>query len=403
MNIPNKNQFVTSLISLFIFSENVLKIDFLDFLWQEYCKMSVLSGFHALLKPVSIKAFFKGLFNRPLVGIDLGYHTIKILQFKNKHLDLAAFGSYVLPEEAIVEPNKRDEYVISALGILVDQLHLKQKEVAICLPSKYVTMKKIELPLLKESELLSALFTEAEQYIPYDLQEVNLSYQILDKGEESEKMQVLIAAAKKDVIEKHVNILKEAGLIPYVMDVENFALANAYEICYGKTDTPIAVVDLGASRIKILVLIENIPVFSREVSTGGVYLTRQIQIRLNLSFNEAEKAKIEGSSDETVEGIIRDIFISVINEWVNEIKTALDFFENNSGTKINKIFICGGSSRIKGLSEVLAKYLKKEIYNFNVFGKVKYNPNLFDPAYLDYFNPQAPVAFGLALRTKVEK
>ncbi|MDL1970561.1 MAG: pilus assembly protein PilM [Candidatus Desulfofervidaceae bacterium] len=366
--------------------------------------MDIFSGFRTLLKPVSVNAFLKGLFNRPLVGVDLGYHTIKVLRFKNKQLELADFGTYVLPEEAITEPDKRDEYLISALGILVDQLQLKQKEVAVCLPSKYVIMKKIELPPMKESELVSALFTEAEQYIPYDLKEVNLSYQVLMKqGEEKEKIQILIAAAKKDVIEKHVNLLKEAGLIPYVMDVENLALANAYEVCYGKTETPIALVDIGASSIKILVLMDSIPVFSREVSTGGLYLTRQIQTRLNLSFTEAERIKIEGSSDETVNGIVRDILVFVTTEWVNEIKTALDFFEGNSGTKINKIFVCGGSSRIKKLNEVLAKYLKKEIYDFNIFGNVKYNPNLFDPAYLDYFNPQAPVAFGLALRTKVEK
>lgn len=360
--------------------------------------MDIFAGFRTLLKPVSIK----GLFNKPLVGLDLGYHTIKVLRFKNKQLDLADFGTYVLPEEAIAAPNKRDEYVISALGILIDQLQLKQKEVAICLPSKYVAMKKIELPPMKESELVSALFTEAEQYIPYDLQEVNLSYQILeDQGEETEKKQILIAAAKKDVIETQVNILKEVGLIPYVMDVETFALANAYEVCYGKTETQVALVDIGGSSIKIVVLVDNIPVFSREVSTGGIYLTRQIQKRLNLSFYEAEKVKIEGSSDATVRGIIRDIFISVTHEWINEIKTALDFFESDSARKINKIFICGGAS--KGLDKVLAKYLKKEVYNFNVFGKVKYAPKLFDAAYLDYFNPQAAVVFGLALRSRVEK
>ena len=367
--------------------------------------MSILAGLQALLKPISLKAFLKGFTNRPLLGIDLGQHTIKLLQLKLKNLQISTFGSYILPPEAMTEGEKRDEYLLTALDGLLRQLKIKKKEVALCLPSKYVIIKKIELPRMeKKEEIASAVFREAEQYIPYELEDVNISYQVVsEEAEKLDRMEVLLVSAKKDIINHQVALINEVGLIPYVIDVENFALVNAYEACYGKTPGPLAIIDVGASKINIVVVENNIPIFNREVPIGGIYLTKKIQANLNIDYEEAEKIKIEGTSDKRLLSALKEVFVAVTQEWLQEITAALNFFESSAKTKINEIFLCGGSSRIEGFSEILEKSLKKKVHNFNPFNTLRYDSTHFDPAYLEYYNSQIPIAFGLALRTMVER
>ncbi|HDD35175.1 MAG TPA: type IV pilus assembly protein PilM [Candidatus Desulfofervidus auxilii] len=362
--------------------------------------MRVFNSWRALLKPISLTTLFKAFSKKSLLGIDLGRHTIKIVRLGQKG-ELLDFGTHIMPFEGWAD-DKRDEYTLLALKALKEQLKLKQKEVAISLPAKHVITKKIELPAMKKEELNKAILVEAEQYIPYNLDEVNLSYEVLSENGEKRHIEVLIAAARKEIVERYIAILTEAGFIPCVLDVENFALANAYEICYGKNEEPVALIDIGASKISILVLINNVPVFAREVPSGGIYLTRKIQEKLKIELEEAEKIKIESTPDENLLESLKEALVEVTNEWLQEIKTALEFFEQNAGTKIEGAILCGGSSRIVGFQEALARYLQKEVYGFNLFGKIHYNVNRFDPAYLQYWNLQAPIAFGLALRDKVE-
>ena len=369
-------------------------------------KMSILAGLQTLLKPISLKAFLKGFTNHPLLGIDLGQHTIKLLQLKLKNLQISTFGSYTLPPEAITaEGDKRDEYILTALDALLRQLKINQKEVALCLPSKSVIIKKIELPRMeKKEEITSAVFREAEQYIPYELEDVNINYQVVsEEAEKSDRMEVLLVSAKKEVINHQVALVNEVGLIPYIIDVENFALVNAYEACYGKTPGPLAIIDVGASKINVVVVENNIPIFNREVPIGGIYLTKKIQANLNIDYEQAEKIKIEGTSDEKLLSAVKEVFVTVAQEWLQEITAALNFFESSAKTKINEIFLCGGSSRIEGFSECLERSLKKKVHNFNPFNTLRYDSSHFDPAYLEYYNSQIPIAFGLALRTMVER
>jgi len=367
--------------------------------------MSILASLQTFLKPVSLRVFLKGFINRSLLGIDLGQHTIKLLQLKLKNLQILTFGSYTLPPEAITaEGNKREEYLLTALDGLLRELKIKQKEVALCLPSRSVIIKKIELPPMEKEEITSAVFREAEQYIPYELEDVNINYQVVSEGaEKSDRIEVLLVSAKKEVINRYVTLANEVGLIPYVIDVENFALVNAYEICYGKTPGPLAIIDIGASKINVVVVENNIPVFNREVAIGGIYLTRKIQDNLNMDYEQAEKIKIEGTSDKKLLSALKEVFVTVTQEWLQEITAALNFFESSTKTKINEIFLCGGSSRIEGFSEILERSLKKKVHNFNPFNTLRYDSSHFDPAYLEYYNYQIPIALGLALRTMVEK
>ncbi len=361
--------------------------------------MEIFLRLRTLLKPVSFKTLFPGFLDKPLIGIDLGSYAIKVLQFKDKKGNLKSIGIYNFPEEALTGKDKR-EYLVSGISILIEQLKLKQKEVAICLSSRHVVTKRIEIENPQKGEIHSLILSEAERYIPYNLEDVHLSYAPLRR--KGNKYEVIIAAAKKEIIAEYIDMLKEANLRPVVIDVENFVLANAFEACYGIPEKEMLIIDMGATKLNMVGISEGIPVFTREVAMGGIDFTKEIQNKFGVSFAEAERIKIEGVKEKTEEEKLQEVFLKVITRWFQEIKTAIDFFENTTRKKVRTIYLCGGSSRIIGLKEALAKFLAKTVYMFHPGSKVKYNPNYFDPKYLDYLSPQLPIALGLGLRTKAD-
>jgi len=362
--------------------------------------MEILSKLRTFVSSIPFKTLFADFFlDKPLIGIDLGNYAIKILQLKDKKGNLNSVGIYNLPEEALTAKDKR-EYLVSGISILIEQLKLKQKEVAICLSSKDVVTKKIEIEKSQEDQLYSIILSEAERYIPYNLEDVNLSYTILNEKED--KQEVIIAAAKKEIIAEYVDMLREANLVPVVIDVENFALANAFEACYGVLNEAV-IIDMGATKLNIVGLSQGIPAFTREIATGGIDFTKEIQKTFGISFSEAERIKIEGVKEKADQDRLQEIFWKIIPKWFQEIKTAIDFFEDITKEKVSTVYLCGGSSRIVGLEKALARFLAKTVYIFNYENKIKYNSQHFDPNYLSYLAPQLPITLGLGLRTKADR
>ncbi len=353
-----------------------------------------------LIRSIFLSSLFVG--KRGLTGIDLGSHTIKILKLSDNNSELINFRTTILPEGANLEDIKKDDLIILAIKKLVEQLNVKKTEVAVCLSSHHIIVKKIELPEMGKEELNDAITAEAEQHIPYSLQEVNLDYQILRRTSE-DKMEILIAVAKKDVVERYMALFSEAGLRPHVVDIETAALVNAYEAFYPEEASVVALVDIGASKINTVILENTIPIFNTGIPSGGNYLTRQIQHKLNMNYTQAESLKINGPSDETLNQPLQDIFTSVVDEWLTKIKKTLDFFEANYLKKIDKLILSGGSSKIKDLTDLFSKEIQKPVSIFNPFGKLKYSVKKFNPTHLEYYMPQMPIALGLALRKTGEK
>ena len=160
---------------------------------------------------------------------------------------------------------------------------------------------------------------------------------------------------------------------------------------------------MGATKLNIVGLSKGIPIFTREVATGGIDFTKEIQNKFGVSFLEAERIKIEGVKEKIEKDQLQEIFLQITTRWFHEIKTAIDFLENITGKEVNTVYLCGGSSRIVGLAKALAKFLAKKVYMFNTGNKIKYDQNRFDPKYLDYLSPQLPIALGLGLRTKADR
>src|SRR6185436_20972050 len=226
--------------------------------------------------------------SKAVVGLDIGSSAVKAVELKpvGKGFRVAAFGSEPIPQDAIV-----DGAIIDA-GAVADAIRrvfdtnkaFKAKDVCASLSGNAVIVKKITLPVMTESELGESIYWEAEQYIPFDIQDVNLDYQILDPGtgpDSKGTMDVLLVAAKKEKIADYTNVIAQAGRVPVVVDVDAFALQNAYEVNYGPQSGAIVVLlNAGASAININILSGDQSLFTRDISIGGNAYTEAVQKEL---------------------------------------------------------------------------------------------------------------------------
>jgi type IV pilus assembly protein PilM len=334
-----------------------------------------------------------------------------------KGMVLKNFGIIGLPHNAIIEGTiKEMDIVASAIKDLFKNLKIKNKNVATSISGYSVIVKKIGISKREDSELESTIQDEAEQYIPFDISDVNLDYEILstkvteeEKKEEETKeegglMEVMLVAAKKDIVDDYVSLLGLSRLNPIVLDVDAFAIQNAYEVSAGQSSGCYAIVNVGAEELGINAVKDGISIFTRDSSYGGAQITEAIMSKFDLPYHEAEKIKLGGSDLEKMKGDLEEIFTSAVSGWVQEIKRALDFLSTTYPDEtIEKLLICGGSCRIPGFKKYLEMETDIPVEELNPFAGLQINEKAFDPKYLSYMGPQAAVAVGLALRSIGDK
>jgi len=353
-----------------------------------------------------------------LVGLDIGSHAIKLVEIEDskKGKILKNFGMIGLPREAIVEGSIREiEIVSAAIKNLFKNLKIKNKNVATSVSGYSVIVKKISIAKREDSELESTIQEEAEQYIPFDIHDVNLDYEILsaeeDQSAESEEktqsglMDVMLVAAKKDIVEDYVSLLQITGLNPAVLDVDAFALQNAFESSSAKTDECYALVNVGAEELGINVIKNGVSIFTRDSSFGGFQINEGIMSSFEVGYDEAEQLKLGGAKlEEKDRRKLQEVLTSVISGWTNEIKRALDFLITTYPDQtIEKVLLSGGSCRIPGFQKYLEMQIEIPVAELNPFSGLQINEKDFDLKYLSYMAPQAAVAVGLALRSTGDK
>ena len=235
---------------------------------------------------------------KSLVGLDIGSSSVKAIELKpvGKGFRVSALGVESVPPDSIVDGAIIDGGAVAdAVRRLFASKKFKAKDVVASLSGNSVIVKKITLPAMTEAELSESIYWEAEQYIPFDIQDVNLDYEILDAGTGQDtqgSMEVLLVAAKKDKIADYTNVIAQAGKTPVVVDVDVFALQNAFEANYGfEPNAVVAILNAGASAININILSGSQSVFTRDVSMGGNAFTEAVQKELNLPYESAEQLK----------------------------------------------------------------------------------------------------------------
>jgi len=349
--------------------------------------------------------WFPGTPRNKFIGVDIGSQTIKVCHLTQgrKGIFLNSLGLANLPPSSIVNGIiKEPRLIADALKSLVSHLQIKSKETVFAISGYSVIIKKITLPAISEKELAQAIQYEAQQHIPFDIKEVNLDFQILGPiKEDPDSMSVLLVAAKKETLNAYLEVINLSGLEACIADVAAFALANAYENKYELYSGPVALVNLGASQITLHVLGQEGPVFTRDISLGGRQLTEQIQSKLNLSFEQAEKIKLGWNRPPDQLDRIGPSYSSIVQNWMEEIKKVLDLLTaSDPEDKPVKIVLSGGSSLLPGLPQFFSKGLHLPVELFNPFSQVRSDPQIFDPKYLQSVGPQLAIAFGLALRQK---
>jgi type IV pilus assembly protein PilM len=351
-----------------------------------------------------------------LVGLDIGSQSIKVAEIKisKSGRRLNKFGSTDIPPGLIEEGAINDPQVVAdSIRQLFKTLNIKEKKVALSIGGYSIIVKKINLQKVNEEQLLETIHFEAEQYIPFDINDVNLDFQILGESEiNPDQMSVLLVAAKKELINDYVNLVQIAGLVPAIIDVDAFALQNIYESSYspldeGGEDSDIlatALVDIGASKTSLNILKGASSLFMRDISFGCSLINQKIVSQCDCTIEEAERIKREAFSIPLSQKNLAAIVSEAAGEWTDEIRRALDFYYSSfPDDRIGRIVLSGGGSRIKEIRERLVVETGADVEMIKPFGNMDINDHGFDESYLEQIAPQAAIAMGLALRRVDDK
>jgi type IV pilus assembly protein PilM len=345
---------------------------------------------------------------RQLVGLDIGSSGIKLVQLKENRgrYVLQKFGVKPLEPEVIVDGTVMDEgRVVSAIKELFEELNVKVKQVAVSISGHAVIIKKISLPPMPDDELEGQVRLAAEQYIPFDINEVNIDFHVLPASEGDSdsqgEMSVILVAAKKDKINELTELVKGAGLYPIVMDVDAFAIENMHAINYPVSqDDTTALVNIGASVMNINIVRGGVSVFTRDIPIGGNRYTEAIQRELGLSYEEAEETKKGGRSAGSNQAAVTGVIDSVNAEVASEIARTVDYFKSTmSDADVQHVLLCGGGSQVAGLEQQLRDRMQAVVEIANPFAEVDTAGSDLDQASLAELAPIAAVGVGLALRS----
>jgi len=343
---------------------------------------------------------------RPLIGVDISSSSVKMVE-----LSAASGGGYrveryaieALPREAVTDGNIANlDAVSEAIRRGWRRLGTTTKFVALALPASAVITKKIILPAgLRDQELEVQVESEANQYIPFALDEVNLDFQVIGPAASgADEDEVLIAASRKEKVEDRVAAAEAAGLKALVMDVESYAALSAFELVQAQladhgADKIIALVDAGANVMNVSVLRNGTQVYAREQAFGGFLLTQDIMRHFGMSLEEAESTKRTGSLPENYESELLRPFMDAL---ALEVSRALQFFFTSTQfNQVDHIVLAGGCAVIPGLADTVAGRTQVETLIANPFASMSLSSKI-RPKNLAADAPALLVACGLALR-----
>jgi type IV pilus assembly protein PilM len=344
-----------------------------------------------------------------VIGLDIGSNSVKAVEIaiksRDKGFELRSLGQAALPSEAIVQGAfLNSSAIVDTIHEAMDSGRFSGKDVAASVSGPSVIVKRVNLPQMTREELEDQIQWEAEQYIPFDVNEVNLDFQILESNEEEGQMDVLLVAAKKDLIDDYFQVITEAGLNPVAIDVAGFAIQNAFEANYEQDPEAVtALVNIGAQVVNINVLRNGIPSFTRDIMTGGAQYTEEIQKAMSISFDEAEKIKIGGNEEggqarEVIPQEVEQAMQSVSDTVIGEISRSLDFFAATAtDARITKVLLSGGGSKIAGFTEAFKERTGLETEAMNPLAHMLPSKG-FEAEYLEAMAPLLAVGIGLATR-----
>jgi type IV pilus assembly protein PilM len=341
----------------------------------------------------------------PVLGLDVSSTTVKLLElsYTGDRYRVESYAVSSLPQDAVIEKNVNDvDGVANAIRSVVAQSRTKLKTVAAAVAGSSVITKMIDMPQgLSEDELETQLTLEADQYIPYPLEEVAIDFEIQGPSAEREsQVEVLLAACRRETIDTRVEAIEGAELVPRIMDVEAYAMERAFSLIQSQLDleeeSTVAVVDIGATMTTLSVLNNGQTIYTREQLFGGKQLTDEIMRRYGLPLEEAGLAKKQGGLPDDYEPEVLEPFKDAV---VQQVARSLQFFFSSSQyNDVDCIILAGGVSSMDGLADLVQEKLGTPAAVANPFANMSISPKVNAVA-LSSDAPAMMIACGLALRS----
>ncbi len=334
------------------------------------------------------------------IGLDIGSSSIKVVQLEShgEVTRLLKYGVVDLVPEAIVEGEIMDrQLVVEAIQNLLEKCEIKERRVVTGIAGRGVIVRKITMDRLEAKDAREAIHWEAEQYVPYDMSDVSLDFEILDPEVGPNQMQVLLVAAKKELINTHLDLIRDAGLRPSVIDINSFAVLNAAELNYDfLRDEVVALVNVGAELTNVNIVRGGVPLYAQDLAIGGNSLIESIQKRYSVSREEAVAASLAGRGS-SIE--VLPVVQSFGDELGIGIERSVATLKSNGDTEtIGRILLSGGGARIEGLPQVLAERQKVPVDVIDPLRRIEFAPEAFGDQDPRTAGPQLTVGIGLALR-----
>ncbi len=344
-----------------------------------------------------------------LVGLDIGSAFVKVAELKmsKKGSFLHKFGMARVSEGAVSEGRIMDmEGLAETIRNLFKSQKIKQKNVAISTGGHSVVIKTISTAKVPDKELHKTIRSEAEQYIPYDIDDVNIDYQILGESEFSpDQMNVLLVAVKQDLVAEYIELIRMAGLNPCVIDVDTFALQNIYETLPENDPEQVTLlVDVGASKTSLNILKDNNSIMMRDMMSGFNQVLESLSEQYEIDLEAAGDIILGGKEPPDDPDTVKEIYQSVSNAWCSEICEVVHTFESNTNDmRLSKIVLSGGGGFIDNFAQSLRSELDVPVSNINPYDGLIIDAKRFPTEVLEMTKLQAPIALGLAMRRADDK
>src|SRR5512143_1368164 len=312
------------------------------------------------------------------IGLDIGSSAVKAVQLKKKGSGwaLQAFGMQPLVPQTIVDGTIMDQSAVSeAIRQLWSRLRLRQKEVAIAIAGHSVIIKKIAVPMMRADELAANIRNEAEHHIPFGRDDVEIDYHVTNPQTPSGQTELLLVAAKKEVVSDYVQVVRDAGLSPQVVDVAAFASQNGFEANYALDPREtIVLINIGAAISNINIVRAGQSLFTRDVTIGGNAFTEEIQKQLGVAADEAEAYKVGGAYDENgvVPQEVERIIEGVAEVIAGEFQRSLDFFMATSvDANITRVCLAGGTAKVAALHRAIERRSRLTVEVIDTWKKIE--------------------------------
>jgi type IV pilus assembly protein PilM len=343
-----------------------------------------------------------------LSAIDIGTNSIKLAEVDmgGKRPVLKKFTVYPLQPGMMMGGEILELGGVSqSIQSLAQIGKAKSKNVCTGIAGSSVIVKKISMPKMDVSLVPEQIKWEAEQYIPFDINEISIDHHILRGRDSSEVMEVLLVAAKQEVLFRVMEVIESANLKCSVVDVAGFALANCFEANYGVMSGSLAILDIGAGVTNFVVIDDGDVVFCRDIIVGGDHFTNEIARAMGISAVEAEALKISACMGQEAPAEVVGILESSVEQVIDEIRNSFEFYSATSGgmAPLSRFYVSGGSMFIPGLVDGVSKAVGLQYEAFDPFRQISYDTKALTPDYVSQIRSISPVALGLAMRKAQEK